>query len=199
MRQISEYDPSVQQAGEKRFASLMQRYQAGDEEAFAELYRQTCEAMRRYLARWVAPAKVGDLVQETYLQVHRARRTYRPELPFRPWLYAIARHVAQQSLRTHARRTAREVQPEDGFDVSGPSGEGQVVARDELEQALARLPLEQREAVWLAQVEGLTSVEISRLTGASEGAIRVRIHRANQKLRAFLRGPLPELKGGSHG
>jgi RNA polymerase sigma-70 factor (ECF subfamily) len=189
----------VQHAEEQRFASLMQRYQAGEEEAFAELYRQTSEAMRRYLTRWVSPSKVGDLVQETYLQVHRARRTYRPELPFRPWLYAIARHVAQQSLRTHARKTAREVQPEEGFDVAAPSEEARVVTRDELEQALARLPLEQREAVWLAEVEGLTSAEISRLTGASEGAIRVRIHRANQKLRAFLRGPLPQMKGGRNG
>lgn len=180
---------------EQGYASLMRRYQAGDEEAFAELYRGTCEAMRRYLARWVAPSRVGDLVQETYLQVHRARRTYRPELPFRPWLYAIARHVAQQALRTHARRTAREVQPDDGFDLPTPSAEGQMLARDELEQALAHLPLEQREAVWLAQVEGLTSAEISRLTGASEGAIRVRIHRANQKLRNLLRGPLPESHG----
>lgn len=165
----------------------MHRYQAGEEAAFTELYRLTSPAIDRYLRRWVDPVKAGDLLQETYLQVHRARRTYRPELPFRPWLYAIARHVAQQSLRTHARRTAREVQPDESFDVEVSSGESRLAARDELEKALDKLPAEQREAVWLAEVEGLTSAEISRLTGATEGAIRVRLHRANRKLRTWLR------------
>ena len=70
----------------------MQRYQAGDEDAFTELYRLTAPAIHRYLTRWVDFSKAGDLLQETYLQMHRARRTYRAELPFRPWLYAIARN-----------------------------------------------------------------------------------------------------------
>ena len=173
----------------------MQRYQAGEEEAFTELYRLTSAAIHRYLTRWVDFAKAGDLLQETYLQMHRARRTYRPELPFRPWLYAIARHVAQQSLRTHSRKTAREVQPDETFDVAVASSEEQLVARDQLESALYELPADQREAVWLAEIEGLTSVEIARITGASEGAIRVRLHRARQKLKGILRTP-PEVTHG---
>jgi RNA polymerase sigma-70 factor (ECF subfamily) len=173
----------------------MQRYQAGDEDAFTELYQLTSPAIHRYLTRWVDFSKAGDLLQETYLQMHRARRTYRPELPFRPWLYAIARHVAQQSLRTHSRRTAKEVQPDETFDVPVASSEEQLVARDQLEAALYELPADQREAVWLAEVEGLTSAEIARITGSSEGAIRVRIHRARQKLKGVLR-PSPDVNHG---
>lgn len=183
---------------EARLVELMHRYQNGEEAAFTELYRLTSPAIERYLRRWVDPVKAGDLLQETYLQMHRARRTYRSELPFRPWLYAIARHVAQQSLRTHGRRTAREVQPGEDFDVEVSSEESRLAARDELEKALAKLPAEQREAVWLAEVEGLSSAEIARVTGASEGAIRVRIHRANRKLRAWLR-PATGAEGAGRG
>jgi RNA polymerase sigma-70 factor (ECF subfamily) len=169
--------------------ALMQRYQGGEEEAFGEIYRLTAPAISRYLGRWVDSSRVGDLTQETFLQMHRARRTYRPELPFRPWLYAIARHVAQQALRTHGRKTSKEFGVGDYPDNLHPSVEQAGSLRLEVEQALATLPFDQREAFWLAEVEGLTSVEISRLTGASEGAIRVRLHRAHKKLKEWLRQP----------
>lgn len=164
----------------------MQRYQAGEESAFTEIYRLTVGRLQGYLSRWVDWQKVGDLSQETYLQMHRARRTYRPELPFRPWLYAIARHVAQQALRTHGRKAGKEFGDEDLASRVTGNDEPQLTARLDLEKALIMLPSDQRESVWLAQVEGLTSKEIARLTGATEGAIRVRIHRGNRKLRELL-------------
>jgi RNA polymerase sigma-70 factor (ECF subfamily) len=164
---------------------LMQRYQAGDEEAFAEIYRLTASAIRRYVGRWIDPSRTSDVTQETFLQMHKARRTYRPELPFRPWLYAIARHVAQQALRTHARKAGRETAVDAFPDHQHPSTEQAGSKRLEIEQALVTLPEDQREAFWLSEVEGLTSVEISKITGVSEGAIRVRLHRARKRLAEF--------------
>lgn len=171
---------------------LMQRYQAGNEEAFAEIYRLTAPAISRYVGRWVEPSRAGDLTQETFLQMHRARQTYRPELPFRPWLYAIARHVAQQAVRTWARKAGREFgvdsYPERNQPAIGQPGS----ARLEIEEALSSLPADQREALWLAEVEGLTSVEIAKIIGASEGAVRVRLHRARKKLLEFGKTAVPK-------
>lgn len=168
------------------FPDLMVRYQGGDQSAFDEIYRLTIAGLERYLGRWARAAERDDLVQGTYLQVHRARRTYRPELPFRPWLYAIARHVALWSRRTRRRRWSREIGVEEYPEQPTAAPQPDALLRRRLEEAIARLPAGQREVVWLAQVEGMSSAEISRVTGATQGAIKVRLHRANAKLRSWL-------------
>ena len=165
---------------------LMVRYQAGDHAAFEELYRLTVDSVESYLRRRADPRTSADLVQETYLRVHRARRTYRPDLPFRPWLFAIARHVALQVARTRRRRWSREVVVEPFPEPASPLPETDVLARRLLEEALARLPPAQREVVLLAQVEGMSSVEISKVIGVTPGAIKVRLHRANRRLKAWV-------------
>lgn len=169
-----------------KLPELLARYQGGEEESFVELYQRLAGPIGRYLRWLVGPARADDLVQETFLQVHRARRTYRPELPARPWIYAIARHVAQSSLRRHGRKESLEL----ALDATmGPVAEGpheSIAAKLDLERALRRLPAKLREPVWLAEVEGWTSVEIARLTGASAGVVRVRLQRARQKLKDLL-------------
>src|SRR6187399_2257642 len=94
---------------EQRLASLMARWQAGDTAAFDELYDATAAAVAGYLGRWLGSAAAADLVQETYLQVVQARRTYRADMPFRPWLFAIARHVALDAYRRRRRSSSREL------------------------------------------------------------------------------------------
>ncbi len=94
---------------EDPLADLMVRYQAGDQSASERIYYLTVNAVERYLELWADSARHADLVEETYLQVHRARRTYRPQLPFRPWLFAIARHVGSSAPRSRRRRWSREV------------------------------------------------------------------------------------------
>ena len=160
----------------------MTSYQQGDETAFAGIYEATAAALERYAAGWVGADRARDVVQDTYLQLHRARRTYRPELPFRPWLYAIARHVAQQALRVSARRGA-EVSVEEAADLASPADVERTATIHELERFIAALPPEQREVIHLADVEGMTSAEIARITGTTEGAARVRLHRAHRALR----------------
>lgn len=173
------------------FPDLMIRYQGGDQSAFDEIYRLTVAGLESYLGRWARSAARDDLVQETYLQMHRARRTYRPELPFRPWLYAIARHVALWSLRTRRRRWSREIGVEEYPEKTTTEPQPDVLMRRRLEEAIARLPANQQEVVWLAQVEGMSSAEISRVVGATPGAIKVRLHRANARLRSWLEALAP--------
>src|SRR4051812_15448189 len=90
---------------EPRLIELMNAYQRGDPDAFAELYGVLANEMRRYFARVQRDhGVVHDLVQETFLELHRSRRTYTPPLPVRPWVFGIARHVAARH-RTAVRFT----------------------------------------------------------------------------------------------
>jgi len=91
-----------------------------------------------------------------------------------------------QALRTRGRRITEEHRDEALDAAAVGSAEEAVLARHDLEIALQELPEDQREALWLTEVEGFTSGEIARITGASEGAVRVRVTRARQKLRGIL-------------
>lgn len=160
----------------------MAAYQQGSEEAFRELYMKTADAVERCVRRWSDSSRAADLTQDAFLQIHRARRTYRPDMPLMPWMLAIARHVALQALRTRGRRVSLA----ELVDAPVPSGEAAFAARHDLEVAMRELPEDQREALWLTEIEGFTSAEIARITGASDGAVRVRVTRARQKLKKVI-------------
>lgn len=75
--------------------ALMAAYQAGAIEAFDALYEYLAPSLLHYLAAATRDrAHAQDLLQETFLQIHRSRRACRTGLPVRPWVFAIARHVA---------------------------------------------------------------------------------------------------------
>jgi len=83
------------QAEEQKLIALMTDYQKGKMDAFDGLYEALKRPLIRYLWTFVRnQAMAEDLLQETFLQLHRARQTYTPPRPVRPWIYAITRHVA---------------------------------------------------------------------------------------------------------
>jgi RNA polymerase sigma-70 factor (ECF subfamily) len=168
---------------DEELRALMLRYQQGDGDAVRELYARTAPMIRKYMSRWTDASRAQDLTQDTFLQVHRARRTYRPELPLLPWMFAIARHVALTHLRSAGRRIVEEHGDLELLRAVAPAAVDDVVTRHDLEQAMKGLTREQREVVWLSDLQGFTSAEIARITGASEGAVRVRLHRAHLKMR----------------
>lgn len=172
-------------------SALAARWQAGDATAFEEIYRMTADAVEGYLRRWVRSSEVGDLAQEAYLRLIDARRTYRPDMPFRPWLFAIVRHAALDARRAQRRRDVHEAGEESVPEpaASGPAEEHVDGVR--LMSVLNSLPEDQREVVWLARVEGMTSVEIGKVVGATPGAVKVRLHRATARLRQRFGGGAP--------
>src|SRR5262245_19234110 len=163
----------------------MAEYQAGNPRAFESIYRLTAPTVGGYLSRW-GGAATDDLVQDFYLQVIRARRTYRPEMPFRPWFFAIATHVATNWTRRKRRKRDRESEIDDTPQDRLTAPRAPDLLRLRLAEALGRLPEDQRDVVWLARVGGLTADEIAPIVGASPGAVRVRLHRAEAKLREWL-------------
>jgi RNA polymerase sigma-70 factor (ECF subfamily) len=175
---------------DRALRSSMERYQRGEMDAFEDLYRKTVPMLRGYfLALTRDPARSADLVQETYLQTHRSRRTYDPAYPVKPWLLAIARHVRLTDERARGRRSRRELTGFDELpDVPVPAEMEALGDRDALERALAAVPADRREALLLHHVHGLSFREVGRVVGVSEGGARIRASRGMADLRAALRG-----------
>lgn len=174
-------------ADEARWREAMRRAQTGDREA----YRRLLEELRGVLRAWLR-SRLGDApwledcVQETLVAVHGARHTYRPAHPFRPWLFAIARHKAIDALRRGATRARHEV-PE--AEEAGRSSHSPGDARDALldaQRLLAGLDRAQREALWLTKYEGLSLEEAAAKAGVSRSAMKTRVHRAVRRVRAAL-------------
>lgn len=169
--------------------ALMAAYQQGDVQGFDRLYAALAPPLRRYLLRQVRDTgRADDLVQETFLRIHRARHTYDPRLPVEPWAYAIARHVFLMDRRRRAR--SREVQTLDGdapAAADAPSAEARVTPH-ELARALSDLGPDRRDPVLLHHVWGFSFEEIGARLGIRSGTARVRASRGLRALRDLLRG-----------
>ncbi len=165
---------------------LMRRYQAGDGVAFEELYDRTRPIVQRYHgALAIAGSQPSDLVQETFLQLHRSRHLYDPRQPLVPWLLAIARHVRLMAARTVRRHLARELPlGERDMEVAAPADA--ILQRAILEQALARLPESYRDPIVLHHLFGVSFRDIAGIVGSSEGAARIRASRGMAELRRLL-------------
>ena len=93
--------PSEFNDGEETLSGLMIGYQNGSLRGFTELYRRTKPHLTRVLLGIVDDIPSAELlIEQTFLEAHRARHTYIPPRPVTPWLEAIARHVALKYLRT---------------------------------------------------------------------------------------------------
>ena len=86
---------------DKELVRLMIAYQNGEMPAFETLYKRLAPRLRGYLVSltW-SRDRAEDVLQETFHQLHRARHTYIPHRPVRPWVFAIARHLHLMDLRT---------------------------------------------------------------------------------------------------
>jgi RNA polymerase sigma-70 factor (ECF subfamily) len=176
---------------ERELCALMQRYLAGELEAFDGIYGALAGRVRGYLlSQCRDAARADDLLQETFLQLHRSRRTYEPGRPVTPWVFAIARHVYLM----HRRSTGRRLRFEDALaaDRSGDRArddERTIVHADQIEHALRDVPADQRDALLLHHVEGWSFVEIAGRLGIRVNAAKTRAFRGMRKMREQLRKP----------
>lgn len=167
---------------------LMAAYASGDPRAFEILFDRYAPWIYRIIRRGVSDDETAkDLVQQTFVQVHRARRDYDPSRPFRPWLATIARNVKRDWIRRHVRRPEGHL-AEDALEDRATQRADQEAAIDarRLRAAVGTLPDNQREVIELHWFEGLPMGEIAEILGASRTAVKVRAHRAYQALRALI-------------
>ncbi|HVU03286.1 MAG TPA: RNA polymerase sigma factor [Polyangiaceae bacterium] len=165
---------------------LMAKYLAGDREAFRELFRRYAPVVLRLVRRNVPPVDAHDLVQLTFLHLHRGRKDFRTDARLRPWLCTIAINVRRQYLRSMRAKPATPTSPEEQARVPAP-GVSDVVGR--VRAALAELPADQQEVIMLHWMEGLSFLEVSEVVGASLSAVKVRAHRGYEILREHLKEP----------
>ena len=160
----------------------MQRYQQSDANAAGELIAQLSTPMYQfYLAQVREHALAEDLLQDFWLRIHNARRTYRPGEPVLPWMYAIARRVRIDYYRRSRGRKHHEIQSEQLPERA--ADEGQIGTSLDLTEVLKVLPKSQREVILLLKVSGLSLEEVARATGSSVGAVKQKAHRAYEKVR----------------
>ena len=127
-------------------------------------------------------------MQETLLAVHNQRQTYRTDQPLTAWLLAIARYKLVDMLRAHASREALTDPLDDELGLFAASDSDAADAKKDLNKLLASLPDRQRLPIVHVKLEGLSVLETAQLTGMSESAIKIGVHRGLKALAAKIRG-----------
>lgn len=167
---------------------MMVAYQGGDVTAFERLYGALAGPVLRYL-RWLTrdATRAEDLLQETFLHVHRARHTWDPSRSAKAWVYAIAHNVFRMYVRAAGRRGRdKEMATEELPEVPVPAEVESLADRQLVRKALARLSENRREALLLHHVVGLSFQEVGAVQGVTAGAAKLRAHRAMVELREIL-------------
>ena len=176
---------------------LMQRYCDGDAGAFRELYALVAPRLLGYLLKMARErALADDLLQQTFMKVHRARAAYVRGADPLPWIYSIAHRTFIDEARKHKRAVVRlgevEELPEVPAGLTGESADRRDDGRADPElvaaalDALALLPDQQREAVVLTKLDGKSVAEAAAIAGTTIGAMKVRAHRGYEALRKVL-------------
>jgi RNA polymerase sigma-70 factor, ECF subfamily len=184
-----EVRPMTGEAGRRSDEELVEAVARADEDALAELYdrfgRVACGLAYKILQD---AALAEDAVQEAFLQIWRGAGSYRPERgKASTWLLTFVHRRAVDLVRREQRR--RTVQFDPLPEPSGSGADDEVVAlsrREIVQDALRRLPVEQREAIELAYYGGLTQSELAAQLGQPLGTIKSRMFTGLQRLRVLL-------------
>jgi RNA polymerase sigma-70 factor, ECF subfamily len=163
--------------------------------AFVELYRRHAEELLRYFARrTLDPEAAAELTAETFAEAFASRRNYRDTgVNGVAWLYGIARHQLGRFFRTGsidaaARRRIglpREELPADDYERIEELVDLQPI-REALVDALGTLAEEQREALRLRVIDGLSYADVARRLGVAEAAARQRVSRGLRRIALIL-------------
>ena len=197
--------------------AAMDRYACGDLQAFGALHQALYSRLLAYLTRMSGSSVLADdLLQETFLRMHRARSTFAKGGAVIPWAYAIARNVHIDHARSAKLRATERLPSDPGsetVDRGGADAESAAIAAEAaraVERVLARIPGSQRDAFVLIRYEGLSVQDAAAILGTTATAVKLRAFRAYEALRAELEelkreGPKhagaarARTEGGAHG
>jgi RNA polymerase sigma-70 factor (ECF subfamily) len=176
--------------------AAMTRYARGEDDAFAIVYDFVAPRLASYLRRRLRePARAADLLQQTFLHMHRARGTFRAGGEVLPWSFAIARRQLVDAFRTAEREPITSVLPMndvDGDGATSPCVEELMAAKEaarRFEAALEGLSKPQRAAFELVKGDGLSLVQAAAVLGTTVTGVKLRTHRAYAALRLALATP----------
>jgi RNA polymerase sigma-70 factor (ECF subfamily) len=186
-------------------AALMLRVKQGDTAAFTELVEKYKQPIMNLAFRTLRDAtEAEDLAQNVFVQVYKSAERYKSTAKFSTWLFTIARNLCLNEIRRRSRHPAesldaphpeQEDQPlqqfEDKKTFSPPETLLQGELANNIDQALADLPENQRSAILLCRQDELSYEEIAEVLGCSVSATKSLIHRGREtlkeRLKAYLR------------
>lgn len=158
--------------------------------SIADLYREHHEHVRAFARRMLRDeASAEDLVQETFLALPSALRSYRGDSPLRSFVMGVAANHARHHVRSSVRRRSAHERSATIAPCPPATPEDRTEQRElaeSLTRALEELPAEQRDAIVLCEVEERSAAEVANIVGAKEATIRTRVFHAKKKLRAIL-------------
>ena len=170
-------------------ASLIQRCQQGDEQAFRELVDRYKNLVYALISRsTVDPSRVDDLAQDVFLRIHRGLPYFRGEAKLTTWIYRVVLNLLSRD--AEKRRAAREVPLDTEVPAHEPRANdptpGDLELRDRLEKALSRLPANYRLLVAGHYLEGVQYEDLADALGMPLGTVKTHLHRAKKQLRMLL-------------
>jgi RNA polymerase sigma-70 factor (ECF subfamily) len=147
-------------------------------------------ALRRYARALTRDADIADdLVQDTLVRALRSADLFHGG-EIRSWLYTILTNLNRNRLRSLARRPALSpLEDNDAPDMAGPEAGGR-----DIERALAMLVDDQRSALLLVVLEGLSYREVAEIQGVPIGTVMSRLARARVQIKSYLDGERPALR-----
>jgi RNA polymerase sigma-70 factor, ECF subfamily len=170
--------------------NLLIRGLTGDAVAYHEFLKAVSVHLRSFLRRRLAnlPHEVEDVVQESLIAIHNQRHTYDASQPVTAWVHAIAKYKLVDLLRRRGNREALNDSLEGDDSLSVSAGTEAIDARRDIAKLLNLLPERQRLPILHVKLEGLSVAEAASLTGMSESAVKIGVHRGLKALAAKIRG-----------
>jgi RNA polymerase sigma-70 factor (ECF subfamily) len=183
---------------------LIMRSQRGDVQAFNQLVIRYQQAVYSVILRMLGnPDVAADVTQDTFLAAFRGVATYRGGSSFRAWLFRVGTNQVYDHWRRVQRHPAESLDAiTDDDDASSPDLLSMLASTNRadnpeerllmqelqtlIEQGLQQLPLEQRVAIVLCDIQGLSYEEIAATTETTLGTVRSRIARGRARLRSYL-------------
>jgi RNA polymerase sigma-70 factor (ECF subfamily) len=158
--------------------------------SFQQSVEAAIPALRRYARALTRDAETADdLVQDTLVRALRSEHLFHGGA-VRSWLYTILTNLNRNRLRSLARKPLiTQLQDDDAAGAAGPEAGGR-----DIERALAMLVEEQRTALLLVVLEGLTYREVAEVQGVPIGTVMSRLARARMQIKAYLDGERPALR-----
>lgn len=166
---------------------LMMQVRDGDLQKLGLLFERHHARLFLFAFRMTGDREVSkDVVQDVFHRILKYRHTFRGEGSFATWMYHLARNVIRRSLsqvkttyplETMSSRISGEALPAEQLERKQ--------AKEHLKAALGQLPFSQREVLVLSRYEDMKYKDIAEMLGCSEGAVKVRIHRALKELRTY--------------
>lgn len=175
---------------------LLRACRDGDSASFEALVHRYMKPIYNFAYRMLGnPAEADDVAQDVFVQVYRSLPSARTDLPFRPWLYVIARNKCLDVLKRKRPLTFSSLEDPDRESpvdrVADPDPlPDEVLEQAELQrvlkEAILHLPEKYRVVVSMRYASGLTFAEIGQALGLPENTVKTHFQRAKAALRASL-------------